>query len=421
MGHVDDRWWRPKKDEKGDVIVNSRGKPVMEKTELYGHGLRYRARYKDPDGAERGKSFPDKQKGRAEDFLIEVELDKREGKYIDPKATRKTFRQQGESWFRAQSADPASRETLRSRLDSRVYPEFGDLPLGKVLPSTVRDWVSKLDEKKYSENYKAVLFDIVVGVLDTAVDDRLIRTNPCHAKTIRRPVRRSPKVVVWQDNRVSLVRSGLAKIDKRYSIVIPIGVGLGLRQGELLGLSPADIDREAMTVHVQRQVKYVKGVLMFALPKREKTRYVPLSGALLDAIDEHLQTFPAQAVTLPWASADGEVVTVPLLITNSKGEAMSGDLFSKIVWKPAFGKADPEYMNRADGMHSGLRHLYASKLLSRGVSVKELADYLGHEDPGFTLRVYTHLLSSSHERARQAVDESAHIWELPPENGLEAA
>ncbi|MEV0549396.1 hypothetical protein AB0H98_21515 [Nocardia salmonicida] len=67
----------------------------------------------------------------------------------------------------------------------------------------------------------------------------------------------------------------------------PDRVGLGLRQGELLGLSPADIDREAMTVHVQRQVKYVRGVLMFALPKREKTRYVPLSTALLDAIDEH--------------------------------------------------------------------------------------------------------------------------------------
>ncbi|WP_328711148.1 hypothetical protein [Nocardia salmonicida] len=132
-----------------------------------------------------------------------------------------------------------------------------------------------------------MLFDIVVGVLDTAVDDRLIRTSPCHAKTIRRPVHRSPKVVVWQNDRVSQVCSGRAKIDERYSIVIPIGVGLGLRQGELLGLSPADIDREAMTVHVQRQVKYVRGVLMFALPKREKTRYVPLSTALLDAIDEH--------------------------------------------------------------------------------------------------------------------------------------
>ena len=39
-----------------------------------------------------------------------------------------------------------------------------------------------------------------------------------------------------------------------------------------------------------------------------------------------------------------------------------------------------------------------------GVSVKELAEFLGHEDPGFTLRTYTHLMPSSHQRARLAVD-----------------
>ncbi|MEU2126720.1 tyrosine-type recombinase/integrase [Nocardia niwae] len=421
MGHVDDRWWRPKRDEDGTVVVNSRGKPVMEKTELFGRGLRYRVRYIDPDGVERSKSFPDREKKRADDFLIEVESDKREGKYIDPRASRKTFRQQAESWYRAQSSDPATREALRSRLESRIYPAFGDLSVGRILPSTVRDWVSELEERKYSDNYMAVLFDIVAGVLDTAVDDKLIRQNPCNAKTVRRPVRRSPKVVVWADDRVTAVRRGLGSVGERYSIVIPVGAGLGLRQGELLGLSPDDIDREAMTVHLQRQVKYVKGTLMFALPKREKTRYIPLSRAVLEAIDQHMESFPPQPVTLPWGSADGDPVTVRLLIVNERGGAMSGDLFNKIVWKPAFGKAGLDYQNRADGMHSGLRHLYASKLLSRGVSVKELADYLGHEDPGFTLRVYTHLLPSSHERARQAVDEAARIWELPGDDGLQAA
>jgi integrase len=54
-------------------------------------------------------------------------------------------------------------------------------------------------------------------------------------------------------------------------------------------------------------------------------------------------------------------------------------------------------------MHA-LRHFYASVLLSEGVSVKELADYLGHADPGFTLRTYTHLVPSSYQRARAAVD-----------------
>lgn len=39
------------------------------------------------------------------------------------------------------------------------------------------------------------------------------------------------------------------------------------------------------------------------------------------------------------------------------------------------------------------------------MSIKELAEYLGHSDPAFTLRVYAHLLPSSHDRARAVIDE----------------
>ncbi|WP_405137996.1 tyrosine-type recombinase/integrase [Nocardia sp. NBC_01388] len=51
-----------------------------------------------------------------------------------------------------------------------------------------------------------------------------------------------------------------------------------------------------------------------------------------------------------------------------------------------------------------LRHYFASVLLSMGCSVKELAEFLGHNDPGFTLRTYTHLVPSSLDRARSAID-----------------
>ena len=53
----------------------------------------------------------------------------------------------------------------------------------------MRDWQGQIDEQKLSENYKLVLFTALSGVLDSAVDDKLIRENPCKAKTIRRPVR----------------------------------------------------------------------------------------------------------------------------------------------------------------------------------------------------------------------------------------
>ena len=46
-----------------------------------------------------------------------------------------------------------------------------------------------------------------------------------------------------------------------------------------------------------------------------------------------------------------------------------------------------------------------SPSLADGVNIKELAEYLGHHDPGFTLRLYTHMLPSSHDRAREAIDK----------------
>ncbi|MFE2533202.1 tyrosine-type recombinase/integrase, partial [Streptomyces sp. NPDC059371] len=49
---------------------------------------------------------------------------------------------------------------------------------------------------------------------------------------------------------------------------------------------------------------------------------------------------------------------------------------------------------RVNGMHA-LRHFYASVLLDAGESVKALSEYLGHHDPGFTLRTYTHVMPRS--------------------------
>ena len=48
---------------------------------------------------------------------------------------------------------------------------------------------------------------------------------------------------------------------------------------------------------------------------------------------------------------------------------------------------------------------HRSSTLAGGVSIKELAEYLGHADPAFTLRVYAHLLPSSHDHARAVIND----------------
>ena len=120
--------------------------------------------------------------------------------------------------------------------------------------------------------------------------------------------------------------------------------------------------------------------------------------------------------TLPWEKPDGKPLTVRLLFRWTDDKHIRARTYDELVWKPALAEArviatptkDARHRrhyvsSRENGMHA-LRHYYASITLADGVNIKELAEYLGHGDPGFTLRLYTHMLPSSHERARKAVD-----------------
>nr|WP_243639679.1 tyrosine-type recombinase/integrase [Micromonospora sp. MW-13] len=119
---------------------------------------------------------------------------------------------------------------------------------------------------------------------------------------------------------------------------------------------------------------------------------------------QHLKDCDPVTLTLPWENpASAERVTVPLLFTTTRRGAINRRTFDGKSWRPAVVAAGIT-PTRATGMHA-LRHFYASSLLDAEESIKALASYLGHADPGFTLRVYTHLMPASEERTRRAIDD----------------
>lgn len=286
---------------------------------------------------------------------------------------------------------------MELRLRLHIFPVLGRVHLGNIRPSTIQAWLKTLD---MSAQTQLLIFGHVVTILNAAVDDEKIRRNPCLAKSVRRPKPPPRKVTPWEPAAVALREV----LPERYQPTVTTGAGLGLRQGESFGLSPDDVDRDRRIVLVQRQVKLVGHRLVFAPPQYGKTREVPLPDSVADWLDDYLDRFPARTVTLPWKDPDStELATVRLVVTSREGKALNRTYYNSAIWKPGLEKVGIA-PTRANGTHA-LRHLYASVLLDQGENIKALSEYLGHADPSFTLRVYTHLMKTSAERTRGAVDQ----------------
>jgi integrase len=386
MAHVEDRWFNKDKDTGTNVP-----------TERHGKGNRWRVRYL-VDGRERSLSFV--KKDSAEKFLTNTAADLLRGTYRDPDAGRVTLRKYGKTWLEAQTFDESTREQTEMRLRVHVYPVLGDMHLASIKPTTVSSWMRGLQTTLAPRTVRVILANLS-SLLTAAVDDELIVKNPCQAASVRAPKVDVKRVTPWTAEQVEAVTKGLPE---RFRVAAVVGAGLGLRQGEIFGLAVEDIDFLRGVVTVRRQVKILHSRQVFALPKGRKVRTVPLPESVKLALAAHLEAWPAASVELPWEAAGGKATAANLILSTRERTACQRSYFNLKVWKPALVSASMlTERTEANGMHA-LRHFYASVLLDAGESVRALAEYLGHSDPGFTLRVYTHLMPSSEERTRRAVD-----------------
>jgi integrase len=232
------------------------------------------------------------------------------------------------------------------------------------------------------------------------VEDRIIAENPCRARSVRAPSLDGRKVKPWSVDRVMAMHEAMPDA---YQEMVSLGAGCGLRQGEIFGLALEDVDFLGGTVHVVRQVKLIRGVhAVFGPPKGDKERHVPLPETVAFGLAAHVTKHEPVEVTLPWKTLDGPPVTAQLLFVNARHQWLHRFRFNRSVWRPSLTSAGIP-LGRENGMHA-LRHFYASVLLDAGKSIKALSEYLGHHDPSFTLRTYTHLMPNSEARTRAAVD-----------------
>jgi integrase len=118
----------------------------------------------------------------------------------------------------------------------------------------VRRWRKKLLDSGLSAVTTAKAYRLLRAILNTAVDDGIIRRNPCRIKgagqeeSAERPTLTIPEVFALAD-----------AINPQYRLLVLLGTFASLRWAELAALRPGDIDLDACTIRVDRQLIEQRG------------------------------------------------------------------------------------------------------------------------------------------------------------------
>lgn len=359
-------------------------------------GKGWRARWRSPDGKSRSKEFA--RKTDAQRFLAGVEHSKQTGAYVDPSAGRVLFRDYAEEWRQGQPHRPATTVAVEHQLRLHVYPIIGTRPIAAIRRSEIQAMVQRLSGP-LSPSTLAVVYGRVVAVFRAAVKDRVIASTPCI--DIRLPSARAGSAVteVLTPGQVSMLAES---VPAQYSSLIVAGAGLGLRPGELFGLTVDRVEFLKRRVRVDEQLVRVRGqgVMLGPLKTPSSYRTVPLPSPVAQAIAGHLDRY-------------GPHPELGLVFTNEGGRPIQQFPFS-IAFANALKRAGlPDWPTPHD-----LRHFYASTLIRSGASVKAIQVRLGHSSAKTTLDVYGHLFPDEEDRTRLAI-EAAFVEE--PEAARESA
>jgi integrase len=289
---------------------------------------------------------------------------------------------------------------IDTRLNRHVFIEgkIGDKSVGLLAkrPSLIQEWIKGMESDGLSPGTIGGIVGWVSTIFNAAIDDGIVSRNPCEARSVKPPKISRKKVTPWD---LATVHRVAGALPDRYSAMVDLGVGCGHRQGELFGVAVHDVDFLGRWVQVRRQVRIINGQLVFSPPKGGKERRVPLVDAVALRLAAHIKEYTPVAVTLPWKVPTGKPVTATLLFTTPGGRAINRNGFNKL-WRHARPAEIAD--SRENGCHV-MRHTAASAWLAAGVDIRTVAEYLGHADPGFTLRTYSHLMPDAADRARRAM------------------
>lgn len=345
------------------------------------------------DGKALYKSVYGKSQKEVEEKALQVKLSLRKG--VDVTADRDSFDTWAQRWLKTKKPDvSAGRYKVYSYCIEKLAP-LKYMPISKIRTSDIQDIILDLTEcnpHTKKPTAKKTLLDVksaAFQIFQLAVENRVVEYNPAAAVRIPQKAPQEHRRALSEEEQDWIVNT-----PHRAQIGAMIMMYAGLRRGELIPLTWADVDLEKRTISVNKAVEIIDGKSLC-----KSTGKTQNSIRVID-IPQRLADFLRKAKPEDCA---GETLVFP----SAKGTMLTGSGWKR-MWESYLTDLNMKYGDIPDEFKSKynphgvpfkipnitphwLRHTFITLMYISGVDVLTAKEQAGHADIKTTLEIYTHL------------------------------
>ena len=280
--------------------------------------------------------------------------------------------------------------TKKAVLQTHILPFFGNKPINEIKASDVRRWQAKLmsSPNNYSQTYLKKINTELNCIINYAKRFYDLNTNPCgKAGTIGKA--KAEEMDYWTYDEYIAFREGVKDKPLSY-ICFEVLYWTGMREGELLALSPTDIDFDNKLISINRTYQRIGGKDVFTSPKTRKSkRKIPIPDFLCQELSDYIQSR---------YMLDADERLFPVTKSYLSHEMIRGCKNTGV---------------KKIRIHD-IRHSHASLLINQGCDALVLADRLGHEKVSTTLNTYSHLFPHKQQELVNNLEQLAAAANVTP-------
>lgn len=258
-----------------------------------------------------------------------------------------------------------------------LIPTIGAVPLNKLMPADITGLVLTMQKAQKAGSTQRNCMDTLRLALDDAVNNGLLAVNP--ARKVKRPkAHRGEARFLTPDEVKALLRCAG---DKRYSTVLRLILGTGMRRGEALALRWQDVDLQRAEVRVNGSlVRQGSRLVVSGTKTAGSRRTVSLSPQMVNLLNAHKEVQASERLLcgdrwhdtgLVFTTVFGRPVDPANLLRLTRDAASAANLSNVTV-------------------HT-LRHTYATTALMNRVPLKVVSSNLGHASIQITADIYGHV------------------------------